>query len=542
MSTAFITLDLNWRFTYVNGAAERMLGRPREVLLNADLWTMLPELRGTEAGTRYRQALTGGSEVGFEHYHPPLDAWFDVRAIPSEDGLSVYFHDITGRVRAQQDVARLAGERAEALAASGAATGRLQILSGAGARLAGTLEVDELLQILSDVIVNGFGTAVIVALKERIIRDLAGKETTPTGGGGFRVAHVAGVDEALRGSPIPAAALAAGAVQDREARELDERLGSRSALTLPLVSRGRMLGAIIVLDPVTGALDRRVLIELAARAGVALDNAVLYGSERRLALTLQRSLLPTEIPDVPGIELATRYLPGTGGRDVGGDFYIAHPLEDGRVLLVIGDVMGHGAQAAARMGQLRAVLAALRLRRRPARPRARAPERARPDAAGPADGDRPRRRVRPGDRAAHVLARGASAAADRAARRRALLRGRTPRPAAGRRGQRVRPPRHDDPAARDARLLHGRPDRGTHARDRRRDGAPPRRPRRRRPPAGRGGRPRAACAGPRARRRGRHRPAGHAGVAPSSNAATEDSPRNHTRRPRRITTSIRPSR
>ncbi len=358
MSTAFITLDLNWRFTYVNGAAERMLGRPRDVLLNADLWTMLPELRGTEAGTRYRQALAGGDEVGFEHYHPPLDAWFDVRAIPSEDGLSVYFHDITGRVRAEQDAARLAGERADALAASGAATGRLQILSGAGARLAGTLEVDELLQILSDVIVNGFGTGVVVALKERIIRDLAGKETTPTGGGGFRVAHVAGVDEALHGSPIPAAALAAGAVQDREARELDERLGSRPALTLPLVSRGRMLGAIIVLDPVMGALDRRVLIELAARAGVALDNAVLYGSERRLALTLQRSLLPAEIPDVPGIELATRYLPGTGGRDVGGDFYIAHPLEDGRVLLVIGDVMGHGAQAAARMGQLRAVLAA----------------------------------------------------------------------------------------------------------------------------------------------------------------------------------------
>ena len=200
---------------------------------------------------QYRQALTGGHEVGFEHYHPPLDAWFDVRAIPSEDGLSVYFHDITGRVRAEQDAARLAGERADALAASGAATGRLQILSGAGARLAGTLEVDELLQILSDVIVNGFGKAVVVALKERIIRDLAGKETTPTGGRGFRVAHVAGVDDAVRGRPIPAAALAAGAVQDREAREFDERLGSRPALTLPLMSRGRMLGAIIVLDPVT---------------------------------------------------------------------------------------------------------------------------------------------------------------------------------------------------------------------------------------------------------------------------------------------------
>ena len=51
MSTAFMTLDLNWRFTYVNGAAERMLGRPRDAVLNADLWTMLPELRGTRGRT-----------------------------------------------------------------------------------------------------------------------------------------------------------------------------------------------------------------------------------------------------------------------------------------------------------------------------------------------------------------------------------------------------------------------------------------------------------------------------------------------------------
>ena len=160
------------------------------------------------------------------------------------------------------------------------------------------------------------------------------------------------------GARARAGLVRAGAVQERRASELVPELGDRPALTLPLVSRGRMLGAIVVLDPVAGALDRRVLIELAARAGVALDNAVLFGAERRLALTLQRSLLPTGLPSLPGIELAARYLPGTGGRDVGGDFYIAHPLEDGRLLLVIGDVMGHGAQAAARMGQLRAVLAA----------------------------------------------------------------------------------------------------------------------------------------------------------------------------------------
>ena len=74
-----------------------------------------------------------------------------MRVTGSDEGQSVSFHDVTDRVRAEQDAARLAGERADALAASGAATGRLQILSAASARLAGTLEVDELLQILSDV-------------------------------------------------------------------------------------------------------------------------------------------------------------------------------------------------------------------------------------------------------------------------------------------------------------------------------------------------------------------------------------------------------
>ena len=337
MSTAFLTLDRSLRVTYVNSAAERIFGRRRHDLVGRTLHEVDPEL--------------DLSRTSFEYYHPRLDTWFDVRAMRSDDGLSVYFHDITDRVRAEQDAARLAGEREDALAASGAATGRLQILSAASVRLAGTLEIEELLRILADVVLNGFGTGVIIVLAERILDEL--------GGSGFRVAHVAGkVEEAFVGAPVLASTLAAGTVRECPGRELAPALGDRNILTLPLVTRGRMIGAVGVVDPVGSALDRRVLIELAARASVALDNAVLFDAERRLALTLQRSLLPARLPALPGIELAARYLPGTGGRDVGGDFYLAHPLEDGRLLLVIGDVIGHGAQAAARMGQLRSVLAA----------------------------------------------------------------------------------------------------------------------------------------------------------------------------------------
>ena len=154
-------------------------------------------------GPSYRQALRGGDEVGFEHYHPPLDAWFDVRAIPSEDGLSVYFHDITGRVRAEQDAARLAGERADALAASGAATGRLQILSGAerparrharGRRAA----ADPLRRDRQRVRDGRRGRA------------QGADHPRPGGQGddadrrrGFRVAHVAGVDDGAARPPDP---------------------------------------------------------------------------------------------------------------------------------------------------------------------------------------------------------------------------------------------------------------------------------------------------------------------------------------------------
>jgi PAS domain S-box-containing protein len=353
MSTAFFTLASDWQFTYLNAAAEQILGRRRDDLVGRVIWDAYPDLDGTESDSFYRRSIETGLPVSFEQYYPPLNTWFDVRVTPNDDGLSVYFHDITNRVRAEQ-------EREEALAETGAATGRLQILSAASARLAGTLEVDELLRILGDVVHNGFGEGLVVGLDERILDESRGSA--------IRIAYAAHQDDTsgtallarLAEQPIEVSRFGARTAVVRELIPAlcGEALGERPALALPLTSRGRVLGAAVVIAPVEGALDRQVLVELAARAGVALDNALLFSAERRLALTLQRSLQPTALPELPQIELAARYLPGAGGRDVGGDFYLGHALEDGRLLLVIGDVMGHGPQAAARMGQLRAVLAA----------------------------------------------------------------------------------------------------------------------------------------------------------------------------------------
>jgi GAF domain-containing protein/anti-sigma regulatory factor (Ser/Thr protein kinase) len=134
-------------------------------------------------------------------------------------------------------------------------------------------------------------------------------------------------------------------------------LRPNSVLAVPFVRRERVLGGLLLarLDGPPYTDDELLLAsEVADRAAVALDNAARFNRERAVALTLQRSLLPQVLPHVPGLSFAWRYFPGAAGTHVGGDWYDVIPLERGRVALVIGDVMGRGVQAAAVMGQLRA--------------------------------------------------------------------------------------------------------------------------------------------------------------------------------------------
>ncbi|MEU8424714.1 SpoIIE family protein phosphatase [Micromonospora sp. NPDC048835] len=100
------------------------------------------------------------------------------------------------------------------------------------------------------------------------------------------------------------------------------------------------------------------LTQLARLVGVRLENAQLYEAEHRIATTLQHSLLPRSLPQLPGAVVASRYLPGSADVEVGGDWYDAIALNGGELVLVIGDVVGKGVRAAAAMGQLRNALRA----------------------------------------------------------------------------------------------------------------------------------------------------------------------------------------
>jgi len=102
ITDAFFTLDREWRFVYVNAEAERVLRNPREGLLGRNVWEAYPDAVGSVFDDEYHRAVSQHAAVEFEAFYPPFDAWLEVRAYPSAEGLSVYFHDITERKRARE--------------------------------------------------------------------------------------------------------------------------------------------------------------------------------------------------------------------------------------------------------------------------------------------------------------------------------------------------------------------------------------------------------------------------------------------------------
>jgi serine phosphatase RsbU (regulator of sigma subunit)/anti-sigma regulatory factor (Ser/Thr protein kinase) len=135
--------------------------------------------------------------------------------------------------------------------------------------------------------------------------------------------------------------------------------GIRSLLGVPLLIEGRVIGVLHVgsLTPRHFTSDETELLQLAGdRVAVAIEHARLY-EQRRLAVALQERLLPSDLGRIPGIELATRYLPASG-ESLGGDWYDAFMLSRGRLVVATGDVVGHGLEAAAVMAQLRTALRA----------------------------------------------------------------------------------------------------------------------------------------------------------------------------------------
>src|SRR3954470_10442758 len=145
--------------------------------------------------------------------------------------------------------------------------------------------------------------------------------------------------------------MVAAAIADPEHLELVRRLQLRSLIIAPMTDRGRTFGALTLVSAESGgrceAADVQLAEELARRAAVAIENSRLYTERTRIAHTLQVKLLPESLPEIPGVMLAARYRAAGELNEVGGDFYDVFPRSGTDWALVVGDVSGKGAEAAA---------------------------------------------------------------------------------------------------------------------------------------------------------------------------------------------------
>ena len=243
---------------------------------------------------------------------------------------------------------------------------RLALLAEAGAVFARTLDYRATLAEVANLAVPRLADCCIVDVLEPTgLHQLAAVHVEPE-----RVPQIARLEQAYpadpddRHSPV-GEVLRTGAptlvpvmdgdtlarlTRDDEHRAAVERLGMRSLIIVPLIARGRTLGAItLILDVSDRRYDEQDLATaqgLADRAALAIDNARLFRAQIEIATTLQRSLLPERLPEIPGVDVAARYMPASHAVEVGGDFYDVWLFDDGSFGAAIGDVSGKGAPAA----------------------------------------------------------------------------------------------------------------------------------------------------------------------------------------------------
>jgi PAS domain S-box-containing protein len=378
-------VDANLRFVWSNEALAKFGGGSPQDRLGLRMADVQPGIDTEAIEAQMRHVLaTGRPVVGYEHVgrvrsapHRETAHMLSFTRLDDERGhpMGVYYTvvDVTERHRARQ---------------------RLALLDRAGEQIGRTLDIVRTAQELADVSVGGFADYVSVDLLESVLRGaepapgpLSEADTVPLRRAGHQSVNpgvpeaVVGIGEVaayLAGSP-PIRSLttgrswreerldplaedwATGVPGGREAAFLE--LGLHSVIIVPIRARGVTLGVTTFFrrarqEPFDE--DDLVLAEdLVSRAAVCVDNARRYTRERDAALVLQRSLLPRRLPEQNAVEVAAYYRPADELTGLGGDWYDLIPLSGARVALVVGEVPGHGIDAAAAMGRLRTAVRTL---------------------------------------------------------------------------------------------------------------------------------------------------------------------------------------
>ncbi|MFI8966412.1 SpoIIE family protein phosphatase [Streptomyces sp. NPDC053493] len=378
-------LDLDLRFVLVNPALERIDGRPAAAHLGRTFGEAVPSPDAEAVEAAFREVLETGVPVPDRSVRGPVGA----------DGeepvwsMALYRLETRGRrvVGVAASVVDVTDQHRAARAAARAKR-RLAVIAHASEKVGTTLDLDLTAHELADLVVPEFADIAAVDVLEDILSGphRGGTATQSSGPAVFRALAV----EAAYPTPARQAADPVGTparygaerlvtrcartgrpvlvehvtdgdmariARDPPAAALLRQAGVHSYLAVPLRARGVVLG-VLDLKRTRNSLpfDRDDVLlagELAARAAVAIDNARWYRQQSQAALALQRHLLPHGPALLNGLEAAYRYQPASAAVEVGGDWFDAIPLADGKTALVVGDVMGSGINAAATMGQVR---------------------------------------------------------------------------------------------------------------------------------------------------------------------------------------------
>ncbi|SDM77609.1 PAS domain S-box-containing protein [Actinacidiphila guanduensis] len=376
-------VDKAGRILAVNGAALRLLGRSAEDLIGEDAHELLHRgahgqpLAAAQCGMR--QAFHGGRAAQGDR---EFFAHGDGSVIPvswlitpyelggREAGTLVIFHSPDPSAPAVRTAGRPAVPLTE--------VERLALLAETTTRLTTTLDADEAVRRLTDLLLPRLADWVVVDLiverdevwRKAVVRadgtavkhrsDLEGpmppvpeESPMPLSRALRGVTSTLAGPETYRGAPDSGIAV--------EQRRLFKATGIHSAAIVPLRGARDVLGALTLGRSTTPGdytdADIPLFEDIARRAALALDNARLYQRQRAVAETMQKHLLP-QMPQVRELEMTVRYLPAPDASQVGGDWYDAFTLPDGAIALAIGDVVGHDLEAAAGMAQMRNILRA----------------------------------------------------------------------------------------------------------------------------------------------------------------------------------------
>ncbi|WP_243742692.1 SpoIIE family protein phosphatase [Actinorugispora endophytica] len=360
-------LDLQGHLTVVNPAGAELLGESAERLVGTHPWRVLPWLNDPAYEDQYRAAVISQKPTSFVALRPP-DQWLSFRLHPDPTGITVRI--APARPAHDGPAAPADDAGTDALPVEPVRLGAIYHVVQLAATLTAAVGVRDVVDLVADQIMPAFGGQALALLTAEDGRlRVAGSrgypphavralDRTPL------TAQTPGIKTLLAG--VPSFFESAG-----ELYEAYPLTGSSSGSVLrgtmsawaflPLIASGKPVGVCVLAfeqPHVFTPEDRNVLTSLGGLIAQALERARLYDSTNELARGLQSALLPHALPRVPGLNAAARYLPGTKGMDIGGDFYDLIPLGEGAIAAVIGDVQGHNVTAAALMGQARTAVRA----------------------------------------------------------------------------------------------------------------------------------------------------------------------------------------